>query len=532
MPISGLTAPRAEPLGPVVEPVTESNRGPLFVAVGATVLAVVVRLLFLLTPAGGLDGDEGVTGIMARRMADGDDLYVFFLGQSYQSAIEQYPQALLFALGVPVDPLTLRIPQLALAAVTCFATYLVGARMLRTRWHAALAAVLFAVGPYFLIWKGARSFAGYSTELLIVFVTYLLVLDLDLAGQGGRRWRSAAAGFCLGITYWVTPSGYYLLVPAALWLAGSIRRSRREVLGALVGAAVGLLPIAYWTVRSGTFPTPSPGTAPTTASERLSNLFDEVGREFIGVAHLNGNPGWPVTLGRLTLWLLVATAFVALARRARGILDLVTLRTAHRRPFDMILLAVPITIVAYVASKYAWFVTEPRYLFAAFPLLILGLAQLVPARPRYAVPAAAAVLLFVGGTSLTLLVSHADDVPGTADHDFEDVVAALERDGTDAVYADYWTAMPLEFVAGDRLVVGSLTTPERLPDERRAVDRARNPVWIASRGANADDISAMRTALDAAGITHRERTFGDVSVFDRFSERVRPWEIGLGVPPP
>jgi hypothetical protein len=64
------------------------------------------------------------------------------------------------------------------------------------------------------------------------------------------------------------------------------------------------------------------------------------------------------------------------------------------------------------------------------------------------------------------------------------------------------------------------------------VDRARNPVWIASRGANADDISAMRTALDAAGITHRERTFGDVSVFDRFSERVRPWEIGLGVPPP
>jgi hypothetical protein len=42
----------------------------------------------------------------------------------------------------------------------------------------------------------------------------------------------------------------------------------------------------------------------------------------------------------------------------------------------------------------------------------------------------------------------------------------------------------------------------------------------------------MRTALDAAGITHRERTFGDVSVFDRFSEPVRPWELGLGVPPP
>lgn len=512
----------------------KSDRLTRRIAGSASVLAIVVRVAFLLTPAGGLDGDEGVTGIMARRIAAGEDFYVFFLGQSYNSSVEQYPQALLFAIGLPVHPLVLRVPQLLMAGVACYLMYVVGRRLLHTSWHAALASVLFAVGPYFLIWKGARSFGSYSAELLVVLVALLLVLRLDDVVDRRRRRLAVCAGvgFCFGVTYWLTFSGYFVLGPVALWLAASIRRDARAVGAAVAGVAVGLVPTIYWTVTSGSFPLPRPGYRPTSAGERFSNLFDEVGREFLGVAHINGAPGWPVWLGRFALWLLASAALVAVVARWRGIWAILTLRSAHRRPFDLILLSVPIVVAAYTASKYAWFTTEPRYLFTAFPVLLFGLAQLVPRRRVLGPVVAAGLVLLVGGTSITLLVSRAHDVPGDRDHDLAAVIDRLEVDGDTFVYAQYWTAMPLEFFAGDRLTVGTLIEPQRLLDERIAVDRAVDPVWVASRGVNSDDIQPMRKALVRADVRYRERRFGDASIFDRFSRPVRPWEIGLGVPVP
>ena len=384
--------------------------------------------------------------------------------------------------------------------------------------------------PYFLIWKGARSFGSYDAGLLISLATVLLALRF--AEQERRRDRLLHAfgvGVGAGLTFYVSPSGFYLVIPAALWLLASIRREVSMLAAAAAGGVAGLLPVLYWTVSAGRFPVPDPGTQPTTVADRFSNLFDEVGRQFIGVAYLHGAPGWPVTAGRITLWALVLAAVVALALRWRGVLALLTAREADRQPFDMILLAVPITIAVYVGSKYAWFSTEPRYLFAAYPVLLFGLARLVPAKGPLRHVAAAGVVLFVAGPSLTLLVSRADDVAGERDDDLAHVVDVLDEEGSEFVYASYWTAMPLEFVADDRLTVATTALPERLPDERRAVDGADDTVWVASRGVNNDDVTPMRGALDRNGIRYRERTFGDVVVFDRFSADVRPWQVGLGM---
>jgi hypothetical protein len=515
---------------PTPVPVT-SDRRPALVVAAAALTGLAIRAGFLLTPGGGLDADEAVTGIMARRMARGDDLFIFFPGQSYNSSVEQFPQASLFALGLPANPFILRIPQLLMSVAGCALMYLVGRRILPTVWHAVLAAMLFALGPYFLIWKGARSFGSYDAGLLVSLATILLALRF--AEQEHRRDRLLHAfgvGVGAGLTYYVSPSGYYLVIPAALWLLASARRELSMLVAAAAGGFAGLLPVLYWTVSTGQFPTPDPGTVPTTAADRFGNLFDEVGRQFIGVAYLNGDPGWPVTAGRITLWALTVAALVALAFRWRGVLALLTARETDRRPFDLILLAVPVTIAVYVASDYAWFSTEPRYLFAAYPVLLFGLARLVPARAPLRQVTAAAVLLFVAGPSLTLLVSRADDVAGERDDDLAHVVDVLDEEGSEFVYASYWTAMPLEFVADDRLVVATTALPERLPEERRAVDRAEDTVWVASRGVNNDDVTPMREALDEEDIGYRERTFGDVVVFDRFSTDVRPWDVGLSVP--
>jgi hypothetical protein len=515
---------------PTPAPATPDRR-PALATAAAALTGLVIRAAFLLTPGGGMDADEAVTGIMARRMAQGEDIYIFFLGQNYNSSLEQFPQALLFALGLPANPFTLRIPQLLMSVMACALMYLVGRRVLPSAWHAVLAATLFAFGPYFLIWKGARSFGSYDAALLLSLATVLLVLRFD--EQEGRRDRLLHAfgvGVGVGLTYYASPSGYYLVLPAALWFFASARHHLSMLAAAAGGVVTGLIPVLYWTVSTRHFPTPDPGTLPSTAAERFGNLFDEIGRQFIGVAYLYGVPGWPVTLGRITLWALTLAAVVAIGFRWRGVLALLTAREADRQPFDMVLLAIPVMVAAYVASKYSFFITEPRYLFTAYPILILGLVRLVPTRTPLRYAMAAAVLLFVAVPSLTLLVSRADDVPGERDADLAHVVDVLDGEGSTFVYASYWTAMPLEFEADERLTVGTMAMPERLPDERRAVDAATDPVWVGSRGVNTDDITPMRAALDDAGVRYRERTFGDVTVFDRFSRDIRPWDVGLSLP--
>jgi hypothetical protein len=125
-------------------------------------------------------------------------------------------------------------------------------------------------------------------------------------------------------------------------------------------------------------------------------------------------------------------------------------------------------------------------------------------------------------------VTRADDAPAHRDRDLRRAIAALRKEGTTDVYAAYWTAMPLQFIAGDRLTVGAMNTSLRFPEDRHAVNASPSPSWVASRSINADDITPMRRALQRAHIRYRERRFGGVSIFDRFSRGVRPWQIGLG----
>ena len=101
------------------------------VLVAALVLTAVVRVVYLLRDDT-LSADEAVTGIMARNIASGRHFYLYFAGQNYNSAVEQYPQAGLFALGAPQNAFVLRLPQVALSVVSCWLIYRVASRMFTT----------------------------------------------------------------------------------------------------------------------------------------------------------------------------------------------------------------------------------------------------------------------------------------------------------------------------------------------------------------------------------------------------------------
>ena len=69
--------------------------------------------------------------------------------------------------------------------------------------------------------------------------------------------------------------------------------------------------------------------------------------------------------------------------------------------------------------------------------------------------AAAGVVAFVA-TSLTMLVNRHDECPGTCDHDLVAAADYLDAHSVHYVYANYWTAMPLTYLSGGRVIAASI----------------------------------------------------------------------------
>ncbi|HEX2498865.1 MAG TPA: glycosyltransferase family 39 protein [Actinomycetes bacterium] len=507
-------------------------RSPAALAAFAVVVGVAIRLWYLSTPQATLDGDEAMTGLMVRRILDGH-WYAYLAGQRYNGAIEQYLQAVVWAM-LPQNPFTLRLTQVALAALVIVMIYLVGARMLATRWHAALAALLFATGPFFNIWKGVRSHGAYPTAQLIGLAGVYCALRLRERYQ--RRWLLGLAAAC-GLGLWASWSAAFLLIPAAVYALPALWRHARGRWSdlALAGLALllGYVPALVWAVAHGSVPLLGGSQPHRTAWERMESLASPVLREFVGVGYRYGRPGWPIAAQFALIAVLGAAYLVAVFRRLgpRGRSE------PASRPTDILLLAVPVTALLYAMSKYTWFIGEPRYLFAAYPAFALGVAALLPAAGRRAVAAGAAVTLLWVGTSAGLLAAHHDDGFGDLSACYRSVAGWLQSHGSTVVYSDYWTGLPMQLAAGDRITVGLVEGGHtKFPENRRAADALADPVYVAGHvidpmDLETDDVALLDRTFAAHGMTTQRSEVACTVVYQHWRPLHWPWELGIGYPP-
>ena len=192
-----------------------------YVVLGLTLaLAGAVRVALALSSATRLDSDQAVTGIMAERILDGQAFF-FYAGQHYMGAGEQYAQALALAL-FPGSELALKAPSIVLSVGTCYLVYRVGALVLGSELRALVAAVLYAIGPYFNLVFGSKASAAYVSAQLLA--TAGLLVALVFAREHPRsRLLALAFGVILGLAYWQNWTSALLLIPAALWFLGSAR---------------------------------------------------------------------------------------------------------------------------------------------------------------------------------------------------------------------------------------------------------------------------------------------------------------------
>jgi hypothetical protein len=488
------------------------------------VLCGLVRLWYLGGPAVQFNADEATTGLMVRDILRGRH-FVFYAGQHYGGTLEQYLQAAAYLLvPMPSTAWTLRLPLVALSMATCGLVFLLAERALGSPDRAALAALFFAVSPWFNVIGSVTSLGFYvAAQTLCAAVLYGALRAGD--GVRTRRWL-AATGLCAGLAAWTSLTSLFVLVPAAGWLLPVLGRDARRWSAAVGGFLVGAAPPLVWLVRHRTLPVPPEPAEASSVVDRLGNLAEPVLREYVGVAYAHGEGGlWrPVQVGIVVL--LAAAYAVALVRRA-GLRDFLLLRVSRRRPGDLLLAVPPVVVGFYAVSDSTWYTGTPRYLLVTYPLLAVGLAALVPLGGPAQRAGTALVVVLSAVLSFGFFAGQAATQPSTRNRDavFRQVTDRLLAEQETRVWAGYWTAMPLQYVAGDRLVVAVCSGVARFPEAQAAVAAAAAPVYVGNDHDGTGD--RIRTALVARHVAFRSTHVGFVTIYDQLSVPASPADLGL-----
>jgi hypothetical protein len=179
---------------------------------------------------------------------------------------------------------------------------------------------------------------------------------------------------------------------------------------------------------------------------------------FLGLKLTNASPVADWLPSDVILAVMIAAFGVAVYRRRRGLLAALTFRQDGRAPVDLVALAFIVLVPIWLATKFAYFTGEPRYIEPLSPLLAIGLAGLVGAtRGRRAIAAGLILVAITGaltGLSFDRVIATGGAgavVAGTRIRTgcLPYVVDVLRAERSHGVYANYWIAYTLQFVAGD-----------------------------------------------------------------------------------
>ena len=466
-----------------------------------------LRVHVLTSPLGSLDGDEAVSGLMARHVLAGD-LDRFFWGQVYGGTLEQVLTAGAFLLTGGSTVLVLKLVPVLLSAACAVVLWRVGLRMLPPA-AARLAGALMWVWPATFVWWSTKSRGFFWLGLLLGLLVLLLVLRVETA-ERRRDWF--LLGLVAGLGWWETAQTAFFLAPALVWLC---LRIPRRLLGGLPlvagGAVLGALPWLQYNLLHPlasirTLP-PAPG-GEGTYGERLDAFF---GR------------GLPTALGLKVpytdAWVMAETACILLlvvaAAYAGGLL------TRPPRRLHLPLLAVALMPFLYAAGPGARDVREGRYLLPLLPLAAL----LLVAWTRTAWHRAALATLLVGITVVALPQMEEAVQPRESSRrlpvSMDALVAAADRLGVRHAYADYWIAYRLTFESRERVIAVPFFV-DRHPAYRAEVDAAPNPAWVYVAGSN--DARSFELAAQTAGI-EVVRTDAGGYVLYQPQTKVRPGQL-------
>ncbi|MDX6423449.1 MAG: hypothetical protein QOI67_920 [Gaiellaceae bacterium] len=440
---------------------------------GAVVLGIALRVWILAGPLGMAESDEAIVGLMAEDALEGT-FHVFYWVNYYSGTQEVLLTAALFAL-VGSSVAALKVVPAVLIGLACLVTWRIG-RLTVGEPAARVGAALMWVWPPFLVFWSTKARSAYGIGLLSAAVVLWTALRLR---DRPSRVDAAVLGFALGCGIWSTQQSLLLALPAVAWLLwrrpGVLRLSHYAVAGGLVGGA----PWIAWNLThglKGALPVTAVAGQESTYFSRFSDLFTIVLPEWLGLR-----------LPYSEDWLVWAPVGVALTIAAVGLLLFALVR--RPRGAEPLLVAAAVYPFLYAATSFTYFTDEPRYLTFVAPVPALLLATQLR-RPRVA----AAALAIAAAWTVFYLVRLEDQgrfryvgQPG----EMGPLIALLDREGQDRVFADYWIAYRLDFESGEKIIATS-TGFVRNQEYDELVKAAPNPAYVYVEGSPQDEAAQGR----------------------------------------
>lgn len=467
-------------------------------------------------PAGFIDSDSALRGIIARHIADGLVAPAFFYGLLLFGTSSSH---LLALVGDPSPGSVVLTSRLGFAA---FLTLHFGLlRLGFGRIVAAAGTLYLAVPPTFLL--AHLTFTEFTELFLWSALAMLAVAGRVSERLTGNGWY-ALAGVAVGAAFWGHPQA--IMIGAALVVTILTLRGLHHGIAAapwLVGGSlIGLLPaIVGWGNELPTFlgwllgPASDGGGVAAlggrledTARQALPVLFTgywdpvEIGRAG-GVAlglGIAGLIGWGLAAGSLRRAGVSGETAPSPEVTVRVILGTVAL----------------LALVGFVGSRFGALVYPPRRLLLLY-LAIPGLAAAAIARAGRSLPRPAGTAVTIAAMASWLAIGVGTKGVWTQRQlergdRLSQIVAALDGANVRYCEAPYWTAYWLSFVTEERIVCAQYEH-ERDPYYRSVVDRhARRPyrayVSYLPDGGQAW-IGAVREGFVEDGIAHRRLTTPD-----------------------
>lgn len=450
-------------------------------------VALVLRLDFLIPIDFVIDADEAIVGLMAKHIAEGQDIPTFYYGQHYMGSLEPLLVSLLFKLfGTSVIALKV-VPLIFSLAFVILAYYLT--LEIAGRFPALIAALLAAVPPSpLVVWSGKAR--GGFIEILVIGAFALLLCLRWLKPNRQTLAITFSIGLLLGfgwwtnnqIVYFMLPVGYAflakLLFEPGISLSLKIKNTFLHLLTGLISFLFGGLP--YWIYNLqhdfASFEILS-GSESSDVLTHVSGLFAT---------------SIPIILGSKRFWafediftystLLYYTAYAALIlvilqSRRKQILNLFRFRLSENAGVEVFILFLIATFSVFTFSSYGYLVHAPRYLLplyvAMFPLLAYSL-ELIRQKSK---PVFASALVLILVLNILSSYSFGRSIPGEpfvfkqqrVSRDHTKLIEWLDAKKINWVRTNYWIGYRLAFETNERIKFDLFQEPNqlRIPSYRR-----------------------------------------------------------------
>jgi hypothetical protein len=473
------------------------------VAIGLLVLvALLIHLPFLFHSFGLMDGDEAITALMSKHIAEGKRPPLYFYGAFFQGSLPQHFTAVFIRL------FGYSIFLAKLSAFLAFAIFL-GAQFILLKkaisFEFACAAGLFYLFPWQHLVQASFDLAsGFPAVLLLGSLIFFLTMGIVFEDK--RRW-GAALGFILGLAFWTHQISIIYGVSIAPFLIYKFRTRLKDYLTLVVYFLVGCFPLLLNEFVRG-FPIVRVFFLGQSGSVDAKKLI-RARRLFLALFSSGRSPGSLMYLGVIAFGLLTIILFVAKRKAPPASLILI----AYLVSFTGIYLLSQSSSADIIRYFYILYIAVPVFLCAPFLWL----------KPKIRFVAAAVFLgfVFVVSQARSSLAFYNDIKSNHAA--YSRALTTMTETGEKYWISDFWTSYLLTSISKENLIVASFGVRRYYPYELWYWSQGRNN-WVFSMD-NPDMklyASVLPDVLDKLGVGYETKKAGGLTLVYRIQQDVFP----------